>query len=101
MSAGLPDDMQSLNLRMGRCVLVLRDALNDAAAVNAMLTNEVLFPATATFEGMGYDDDTITSFKAAFFALNLLRDIAFGAGAQNGAEPSNYFFDAQRLTGFQ
>lgn len=99
MAAGLPGDMGSLNRLIGNAVLNLASALQQCVAINNMLTNANLPFTTAGLLSLGYAQADVTTIQQSFAALTLLSEVAWGQAAQTGAQPTNFFYQAQALLG--
>lgn len=108
MTAGLQADSFSLNDRIGRAVANLAAALDECSGINDMLNDANRAFTIINTEGvfsspkltaLGYSDDDITLIAEAFGALAGLRQLALGQVAQPGAQPTNFFFQAQQLLG--
>jgi hypothetical protein len=107
VSAGLPADLLALNRTCGQAVVALAQALDNCVAISTMLGNPQRgFAVTGSGDsevdplavaGMSPDDAAL--LRNSFFALSLLAQVAYGQTAQQGAEASNFFFDAQQLMG--
>lgn len=105
MTAGLTADIVTLNRTCGQAVLNLAQALDQVTGLNTMLQN-----AERGFAVNGSDDPLVdggmstgdaATLREAFFALAELAQVAYGQAAQSGAQPSNFFFQAQQLLGCQ
>lgn len=109
MAAGLPSDISTLNRVCGQAVVALAQALDTCTGLNTMLQNAERGFAVAVVDdepddplvngGMSAED--AATLRDAFEALALLAQVAYGQIAQSGAEPSNFFFQAQQLMGCQ
>jgi hypothetical protein len=106
MTAGEPADKPNLDRQMGQAVVGLALALDQAAAMNTMLTDPDR--AFTIIEGggqitspkltaLGYTDDEITTIAKAFSALAGLQQVAYGLAAP--PSPVMFFADAQALMG--
>lgn len=105
MTAGLPTDVNTLNRTVGQAVVALAQALDTCNGINDMLNNaERAWPppsegATDPLVTAGMETADATNLREAFAALALLKQVAYGEIAQSGAQPSNFFFQAQQLMG--
>lgn len=93
MSAGLPQDMQTINSRAGGTALSLRNALSDAQSFLGFLQG--LGQDGLVAEGFTATD--ATTLLAAYTDLSNLAAVAHGQATQPAA--SDFFFNAKKLTG--
>lgn len=101
MPAGLPSDISTLNRVCGQAVVALAQALDNCTGLNAMLSNAERGFSAAELEAAGMDPDDVATLQEGMAALALLAQVAYGQLAQTGAQPSNFFFQAQQLMGCQ
>lgn len=100
MAAGMPATMNDLNRAAGLAVTALAQALDNVVAFSAMLGNAQRFGGVAGLvAAQGYAQADAQLIVDSFSALSLLAQVAYGQIAQSGAEPSNFFFEAQQLMG--
>jgi hypothetical protein len=99
MSAGLPGDISAVNRLVGNAVLALSQALDQCTAINNMLNNANLPFGTAGLLALGFAQADVTTIQESFAALAELATVAYGTAAQTGAQPTNFFYQAQALLG--
>ncbi len=96
MTVGFPLTKDQLDTRLGQIALQVRDGLEEAQQLNALLgtlTTEVL-------EGLGYDetnDGEVSTMKSAFTQLAQLADVANGDATVTNM--NDFLFWAKRLLG--
>jgi hypothetical protein len=110
VAAGLDDSVTALNRTCGMAVLALVNAMDNITRINEMLVNTqrgfavVTNPDSSTTDPLTtganpMTDDEAATLRNSFAALALYVQVGYGQIAQSGAQPSNFFFDAQNLLG--
>lgn len=87
--------------RLGGAVVGLRDALDEVAAVNAMLQDTTILGqvdgSPDPLDALGYSADDITNIRNGMFTLSLLTMVAHAQA--NLPSASDFFFFAKHLGG--
>lgn len=87
-----------INERVGQLVVNLKSALDEVRKFKAFI--DLQFPTDAALKAfMTYDDADVTLFRATLVDLENGRLTLTGARAQPGA--SNFFFNADKVTGYR
>jgi hypothetical protein len=108
MTAGQSATKMDLDRIIGTAITNLAQALDLCSGINDMLLDGNRAFTITNVEGvftsdkltaLGYDSGDIALIAEAFGALAGLRQLALGQVAQPGAQPTNFFFQAQQLMG--
>jgi hypothetical protein len=95
MAVGYAAQKTDVDARAGQLSMLLRNTFRDVVQFKAWLDAQ----SDAQLTALGYNSADLTLLKASFTDLSNLRDTAYGLRAQSPA--SNFFFNAQWLTGVQ
>jgi hypothetical protein len=95
MSLGFPSDKTTVDQRVGSLAWNLRTTFDQVQTVKTWLDGKL----DAELTGLGYSAAEVTLLRAAFTDMDNLRKVAHGLQAQPGA--SDFFFNANKLTGLQ
>ena len=93
MTVGYTVNKQTIDNRVGQLVQTLRETLDGVARAKAYLD---ALP-DGDLQTLGYNPTDITALRASMTDLANLRATALGQRAQSPA--SNFFFNADKLTG--
>jgi hypothetical protein len=99
MSAGLGTDLNSFNRMIGQAVLNLAQALSACTSINTLLNDANRGFNAEGLAALGMAGEDITNVQEAFAALSQLQQLSVGQIAQSGAQPTNFFYQAQMLMG--